>query len=90
MYINKTYIGKLNGIFGVWCGFKPNNAIITQEKIILYADQGKTLRHKESGVENISVLLENGDTEENYEEIERNTPNDIINENLSALDSREQ
>ncbi|MBR6127808.1 hypothetical protein IKQ21_09005, partial [bacterium] len=61
---------------------------IQQEIQVLYADSGKILKHKETGEENYSVLLENGDTEENYDEIEeRNTPNDIIDENLPPLDS---
>lgn len=71
MEIKTTYIG-INefGIKGIWCGFRPKNIKILQEIQILYADSGKLLKHKETGEENYSVLLDNGDSEENYEEIE--------------------
>lgn len=79
MIKNITYIGKdKNGISGIWCGFKPDKAIIFEEKQILSADEGKILKNKKTNKIDYSVILENGDTEDNYEEIaERDYLNDI-------------
>lgn len=79
MEIKETFVGKLNGVFGVWCGFKPEKAVITDIKKILIADEGKILKHKETGELTNTVCLKNGDTEENYEEIEEEVQNDITN-----------
>ena len=95
MKINKTYIGKSekNGklIPGIWCGEKPENVIISEIRNYLIPDENKILKHKETEILYDTVWLRDGDVEENYEEIEeeRNTPNDITNENLPPLDSRE-
>ncbi|MBP3847421.1 hypothetical protein J6I39_06695 [bacterium] len=90
MEIRTTYIGiNENGIKGIWCGFKPEKAIIEEARTILYPDENKILRHKETQIEFTSVWLQDDMTEEDYEEIERNTPNDIINENMPALDGGE-
>ncbi|MBO6273709.1 hypothetical protein J6O48_13170 [bacterium] len=96
MRIQITYFGKFekNGklVSGIWCGEKPENAIITEEREILFPYDGKILKHKETEITFSTVWLRDGDVAENYEEIEeeRITPNDIINEDLSTLDSREQ
>ena len=95
MRIQITYFGKFekNGkiISGIWCGTRPEDATITEERNILIPDEGKILKHKETEITFNSIWLKEGDVAENYEEIEeeRNTPNDITNENLSPLDSRE-
>ena len=81
MIKNITYIGKYENVNrGIWCGFKPDTAIIFDKKQILGADKGKILKNKETNITDYSVILENGDTEENYEEIdERDYLNDITN-----------
>ena len=94
MKINNVYIGKFekNGklIPGIWCGSRPEDATITEEREILFPDEGKKLKHKETEILYDTVWLRDGDVAENYEEIEeRITQNDITNENLSPLDSRE-
>jgi len=90
MEIRTTYIGiNENGIKAIWCGFKPENVIIEEARTILYPDENKILRHKETQIEFTSVWLQDDMTEEDYEEIERNTPNDIINENMPPLDGGE-
>lgn len=79
MEIKTTYIGiNENGVKSIWCGFKPQNSIILEEKQILYPDEGKILKHKESKVEYHSKIIEDGDSPENYTEIdERINSNDI-------------
>ena len=82
MEIRTTYIGTNdNGIKGIWCGFKPDNITIEEERNILYPDLNKVLRHKETQVIFTSVWLQDENLIDEYEEIEeeRNTPNDIIN-----------
>jgi len=70
MILKTTYIGTLNGVHGVWCGFKPDGAIITKEIPILYPDPEHKLRKK--GDEELLdfVILKEDDTEDNYEEVE--------------------
>lgn len=70
MIIKTTYIGTLNGVHGIWCGFKPDSAFITKEAPILYPDPEKKLRKK--GEEELLdfVVLKNDDTQDNYEEVE--------------------
>ena len=92
MRINRVYIGKLEkeGKFipGIWCGTRPEDVTITEERNILFPEEGKKLKHKETELLFDTVWLRDGDVAENYEEIEeRNTPNDITNENLPSLDS---
>lgn len=94
METRTTYFGKFekNGkiISGIWCGTRPEDATITEERNILFPEEGKKLKHKETELLFDTVWLRDGDVAENYEEIEeRNTPNDITNENLPPLDSRE-
>ena len=47
-----TYFGKFekNGkiISGIWCGSRPEDATITEEREILFPDEGKKLKHKET------------------------------------------
>ena len=83
MEIRTTYIGtfqKNNRIIpGVWCGDKPENATIKEEKQILYPESGKVLRHKETQMIFTSVIL-TYDSPDNYEEIEeREITNGFIN-----------
>jgi len=70
MITRTTYIGTLNGVHGIWCGFKPNGAIITKEIPIIYPDQDKKLRKK--GEEELLdfVILNEDNKEEDYEEVE--------------------
>ena len=71
MEIKTTYIGfDKNGIQGVWCGFKPDDVTITEERQVLYPAEGKILHLKDTENNYKSVWLQNGDSQENYEEIE--------------------
>ena len=93
MRFQTTYFGKFekNGkiISGIWCGTRPEDATITEEREILFPDEGKKLKHTETELLFDTVWLRDGDVAENYEEIEKEriTPNDITNENLPPLDS---
>lgn len=69
MQIKTTYIGKLNGINGVWCDFKPENLIVKEEYSVLYPSPNKKLKHKQTQEIFNSVLLINGEVKENYTEI---------------------
>jgi len=70
MIVKTTYIGTLNGVHGIWCGFKPDGAIITKEIPILYPEVEKKLRKK--GDEELLdfVILNEDNKEEDYEEVE--------------------
>ena len=71
MQVKITYTGTLNGVKGIWCGIKPNGAIITKEICVLYPKEKQKLRKK--GTEELLdfVILKEDDTQENYEEVEK-------------------
>jgi len=64
----KTYVGTLNGVSGLWCGFKPDDAEITEVRDILLPDDGQEL--EKDGVRMSSAWLKDGDTRFNYKEVE--------------------
>lgn len=68
MRISKTYVGTLNGVSGMWCGFKPEGAEITEVRDILLPDDGQEL--EKDGVRMSSAWLKDGDTRFNYKEVE--------------------
>lgn len=68
MKISKTYVGTLNGVSGMWCGFKPDDAEITEVREILLPDDGQEL--EKDGVRMSSAWLKDGDTRFNYKEVE--------------------
>lgn len=65
MEIRTTYI--CDG--AIYCGFKPEGVKVKEERQILYPTKGLKLQSKEGKILN-SVWLKDGDTEENYIEIE--------------------
>lgn len=38
---HKSYLGKLNGVSGVWCDKKPRGLKVEKENIFYTADEGK-------------------------------------------------
>ena len=76
MHIKITYVGTLDGVPGMWCGFCPEGAVITEERQVLYPETGYSL--KRIATEEIldSVWLKDGDVQENYEEVEMTEPTD--------------
>lgn len=71
MKIKTTYIGTLNGVKGFWCGFKPENLEITEERNVLYSEDGYTLKRKsDNEIVGTAIWLQDDDKESNYEEVE--------------------
>lgn len=71
MQVRVTYKGiREDGVKGLWCGFKPDNIIITEEINILYPETGMQLRSKETNELYDSVILTNGIEQEDFEEVE--------------------
>ncbi len=77
MQIRITYVGTLNGVSGIWCGFKPEGAIITEERPVLYPDSGYELEHIETKERFSAVWLKDGDSEENYIEVPYEEPTQV-------------
>lgn len=69
MYIKTTYIGTLDGNKGMWCGFLPEGVVVEEERQVLYPEQNYSLRRIATLEVFSSVWLQDGDTQENYEEI---------------------
>ena len=69
MQIRVTYIGTLDGIPGMWCGFCPEEAVITEERNVLYPAEGYSLKRISTEEIFSAVWLKDGDTQENYEEV---------------------
>ena len=69
MYIKVTYIGTLDGVSGFWCGFKPKEAVITEERQVLYPEEGYSLKKKTTEQIFSSVWLRGNDKQENYIEV---------------------
>lgn len=69
MEIKITYVGKLNGVPGMWCGFCPEGAVIEEERQVLYPEVNYSLRKITTQEVFSAVWLKDGDKQENYEEI---------------------
>ena len=69
MYIKVTYIGALDGVPGMWCGFCPEGAAVEEERQVLYPEANYSLRRIATQEVCSAVWLQNGDAQENYEEI---------------------
>ena len=41
MQIKTTYKGYKNGVYGIYCGFKPEGLQVEQEISVYYPDEGK-------------------------------------------------
>lgn len=70
MEIRTTYIGTLNGVHGIWCGFKPKKAVIEEERLVLYPADGHELRNKISGEVESAVWIQSAGQQDDWEEIE--------------------
>lgn len=64
-----SYKGSLNGVKGVWCGFKPEGVEIEEEVTVYSADEGMVL--VKDGVEYDSVVLGVGEKIKDYKEVEK-------------------
>ena len=68
MRMIKTYVGTLDGVSGMWCGFKPEGAEIDEVRDVLFPDDGQLL--EKDGETFSAVWLKDGDTKFNYKEVE--------------------
>lgn len=75
MKIKTTYVGNLNGINGFWCGFLPDGVIVSEERNVLFSEDGYDLI-RISDEENVgaNIWLHDGDVQENYREEEHIEP----------------
>lgn len=75
MEMRVTYKGTLNGVHGVFCGFKPKGLRNKEEIEVYYPDEGKVFI--KDGEEFSAVILQEGETIEDYEEVEIKEKEDI-------------
>lgn len=66
MEIRTTYV--CDG--AIYCGFKPENAEVKEERQVLYPTKGYVLERKSDGKQLHSVWLKDGDVQDNYREVE--------------------
>ena len=76
MQIRITYIGTLDDVVGMWCGFCPEGAVITEERQVLFPADGYMLKRIATEEILCSVWLKDGDTQANYEEVVMQDPTD--------------
>lgn len=68
MHTKITYKGTLNGVRGLWCGFKPEGLEVEKEITVFYPDEGKVFT--KDGEEYPTVILQEGESIEDYNEVE--------------------
>ena len=80
MFTKNTYVGTLDGVHGMWCGFKPECAEVSEIRLVLYPELDYELRNISTGERFTAVWLKDGDNENNYEEVTPEEPQveDII------------
>ena len=74
-----TYKGKLNGVNGLWCGFCPEGVEVEEEIIVYKPDEGKIF--VKDGEEYSAVVLQEGESIEDYTEVDIPEEQYAINEN---------
>lgn len=77
MQIKITYKGYLNGVYGIYCGFKPDGLEVTEEVPVYYPDEGKVF--VKDGEYYDCVILQDGESIDDYTEII--DPEELDNEN---------
>lgn len=68
MQTSITYKGTLNGVSGLWCGFKPEGIEVEEEITVYKPDEGKIFI--KDGEEYLAVVLQEGESIEDYEEVD--------------------
>ena len=63
-----TYKGILNGIHGLWCGFKPENLEVEEEITVYYPDAGKVF--VKDGEKFSVVVIKDGVRIEDFTEVD--------------------
>lgn len=64
MQIKTTYKGYIDGVYGIYCGFKPEKLIIDEQIQVYYPDENKIFI--KGNKEYLAVILENGENIEDY------------------------
>lgn len=68
MKIETTYVGTLNGTYGMFCGFQPEGLVVEDVRQILFPEEGYELQ---KGSQRFKfVWLKDGDVQSNYTEVE--------------------
>lgn len=67
MQIKITYKGYINGVYGIYCGFKPDGLEVTEEVPVYYPDEGKIF--VKDGEEYDCVVLQQGESIDSYQEV---------------------
>ena len=68
MQIKITYKGYINGVYGIYCGFKPKGLEVTEEVPVYYPDEGKIF--VKDGEYYSAVVLQKGESIEDYTEVD--------------------
>ena len=63
-----TYKGYIDDVYGIYCGFKPDNLEIEEEVTVYYPDENKVFI--KDGEEYGAVVLKEGESIEDYDEVE--------------------
>lgn len=70
-----TYKGTLNGISGIWCGFKPKGVEVEEKITVYYPDEGKVFKKGDELFQ--SVVLQENEVIEDYQEIDNIEPTEL-------------
>ena len=63
-----TYKGYIDGVYGIYCGFKPDNLEIEEEVTVYYPDENKVFI--KDGEEYGAGVLKEGESIADYDEVE--------------------
>lgn len=63
-----TYKGYINGVYGVYCGFRPKGMRTPEQIPVYYPDEGKIFLKNEKYYK--SVILQEGESIEDYKEVD--------------------
>lgn len=69
MQIRITYVGTLNGVHGMWCGFCPEGVEVEEERLVLYPAEGYMLKNKISEEVVSAVWIQSAEQQEDWEEV---------------------
>ena len=69
MEIRTTYKGIKDGVYGIYCGFKPDGLEVEEEIQVYYPDKDKVFI--KDGKEYVAVILKDGEKIEDYTEQEK-------------------
>ena len=70
MIIKITYVGILDSVHGMWCGFKPEGLIVEEERLVLYPRDGYILKNKLTNEECSAVWIPTEEAQNDWEEVE--------------------